>query len=137
MGIVFYSGAYDSPKNPQLLEFEPGTFPELPNALPVAICQDITVSLDASGSYSLAASEIDAGSSDADGPVSLAVSPNTFDCTHTSSNQSVTLTVTDGSSTTATCAAFVTVKSVVASCATEFEHEDVNTNVGQVHLTPR
>ena len=48
------------------------------NVDPIAICQDITVSLDASGNASITAADVDNGSNDACGIASLSVSPNAF-----------------------------------------------------------
>jgi len=77
--------------------------------LPVAVCQDITVQLDASGNASITASQIDNGSSDACGIESITVSPNTFTCANVGAN-TVTLTVTDNSGNTSICTATVTVE---------------------------
>ena len=58
--------------------------------------QNITVDLDASGSYTLTASEVDNGSV-GNCNTSLSVSPSVFDCNNIGSNE-VTLTITDSSS---------------------------------------
>ncbi|MGI2336902.1 MAG: HYR domain-containing protein, partial [Dehalogenimonas sp.] len=47
---------------------------------PTALCQNITVQLDADGEAVITASQIDNGSSDACGIASMTVSPNTFNC---------------------------------------------------------
>ena len=47
---------------------------------PDAICQDISVYLDANGAYSLSASEIDNGSSDNCAIDLISIPPSTFDC---------------------------------------------------------
>ncbi|MAD98701.1 MAG: hypothetical protein CMB99_15365 [Flavobacteriaceae bacterium] len=48
---------------------------------PVAVAQDVTVQLDASGNASITATQINNGSSDnSNGNLTYAVSPNTFDC---------------------------------------------------------
>lgn len=75
---------------------------------PTALCQNLTVNLDASGNATILASQIDNGSSDNCGIASIAVSTNTFNCTNLGSN-AVTLTVTDVNGNTATCGASVTV----------------------------
>ena len=75
---------------------------------PSAICQDITISLSATGAASITASQIDNGSSDACGILSMTVSPNTFDCSNVGGN-SVTLTVTDNNGNVSTCSSTVTV----------------------------
>ena len=92
------------------------------NITPTAICQDITVQLDAAGNASIAGTDIDNGSNDACGIASLAVSPNTFDCGNIGEN-TVTLTVTDNSGNVSTCTANVTVEDNVAPvpmCVADF-----------------
>ncbi|MEM6347869.1 MAG: HYR domain-containing protein, partial [Bacteroidota bacterium] len=86
------------------------------NVAPVANCQNITVQLDASGNASITAAQIDNGSNDACGIMSLAVSPNTFTCTEVGAN-TVTLTVTDNNNNVSTCTATVTVEDNVAPVA--------------------
>ncbi len=76
---------------------------------PVAICMDITVELDGSGNASIVASDIDDGSSDPCGPVTLSASHTTFDCGHIGDN-TVMLTVTNGNNGMATCTANVEVQ---------------------------
>ncbi|MDC8002662.1 HYR domain-containing protein [Aureisphaera galaxeae] len=76
---------------------------------PTAVCQNITLPLDANGNATLDPSQIDAGSSDFCGIASLSVSPNTFDCSNLGAN-AVTLTVTDTSGNTDTCTAIVTIE---------------------------
>jgi hypothetical protein len=81
------------------------------NVNPTAICQDITIELDATGSISIAPSEVDNGSNDACGIASLAVSPNTFDCDDiASSPNTVTLSLTDNNGNQSTCTAGVSVE---------------------------
>ncbi|MFT7155207.1 MAG: gliding motility-associated-like protein [Parvicella sp.] len=85
---------------------------------PVATCQNVTVFLDGSGNATIAAADIDNGSSDNCGSVTLSASATAFTCANVGTNN-VTLTVTDGSANTSTCIATVTVTdstSPVASC---------------------
>jgi len=85
---------------------------------PNAVCQNVTVQLDAAGSASITATDVNNGSSDNCGIQSLAVSPNTFDCDDLGAN-TVTLTVTDLSGNVSTCNATVTVEDnidPVAAC---------------------
>ena len=86
------------------------------NTAPTAICQDLTVQLDAAGDAGITASQVDNGSSDACGIASLAVSPSSFNCGNVGSN-TVTLTVTDNNSNSSTCTATVTVQDNVAPLA--------------------
>ncbi len=85
---------------------------------PTAVCKDFTVELDASGHASINASDIDGGSTDNAGPVTLSASMTSFDCSNIGDNP-VTLTVTDQAGNSSTCDATVTVKDVtppVAQC---------------------
>lgn len=83
------------------------------NNLPVALCQDITVQLDAAGNTTITGADIDNGSNAACGIASLVASPNSFDCSNVGANI-VTLTVTDNTGNTATCTSTVTVEDNVA-----------------------
>lgn len=76
---------------------------------PTAVCQNISVTpAPGTGSVTIAASQIDNGSSDNVGIASITVSPDTFTCANVGPN-TVTLTVTDTSGNVATCTATVTV----------------------------
>jgi hypothetical protein len=86
------------------------------NVPPTAVCQNISVTPSVgSGSVTIVASQIDNGSSDNAGAVSLSVNPNTFTCANVGTPVTVTLTVTDTSGNTATCTATVTVLPNVTS----------------------
>ena len=87
------------------------------NVAPIASCKNVTLALDATGNATLAASQVDNGSSDNCGTISLSVSPNTFNCTKVGNN-TVTLTVTDASGNMATCTAVVTVISTTSPAIT-------------------
>ena len=82
---------------------------------PAALCQDITIQLDANGAASITAEDIDGGSDDACN-FSLAASTTTFDCSNVGPN-TVTLTVTDASNNSSSCDATVTVQDVTAPAA--------------------
>ncbi|MFC0604488.1 LamG-like jellyroll fold domain-containing protein [Winogradskyella pulchriflava] len=86
------------------------------NVVPTAICQDITVQLDASGNASIVAADIDNGSTDNCGFVSLSASQTSFTCADIGANN-VTLTVDDGNGQTSSCVAVVTVEDNVAPTA--------------------
>ncbi|MCW5907365.1 MAG: HYR domain-containing protein [Chitinophagales bacterium] len=79
------------------------------NEAPVAVCQDITISLDGSGNASITAAQIDGGSTDNCGIASVTVSSDAFDCGDVGAN-TVTLTVTDVNGNTSICTATVTVE---------------------------
>ena len=92
------------------------------NVAPTAVCQDISIDLDASGNASIVAADIDGGSTDACGILSLSASQTAFTCADIGNN-TVTLTVTDNNGNTATCDATVTVNDVtapVANCVGNF-----------------
>ena len=61
---------------------------------PMAMCQDVTVSLDSTGNGSTSASDINNGSTDNCGVASIAIDDSTFNCSDVGT-QTVTLTVTD------------------------------------------
>ena len=105
------------------------------NVLPTAICQDITVQLDAAGNASITATDVDNGSIDNCGIASLAVSPNTFTCADVGAN-TVTLVVTDVNGNTATCTSIITVEDnvpPVAVCQDITIQLDAN---GEATITP-
>ncbi len=85
---------------------------------PTAVCNDITVVLDASGQATIVAADIDGGSNDNCGSVTVSIDPNegTFDCSNVGVN-TVTLVVTDLSGNTDSCVANVTVVDPVAPTA--------------------
>ncbi|MCB9234639.1 MAG: HYR domain-containing protein [Bacteroidia bacterium] len=86
------------------------------NVAPVALCQDVTVQLDASGNGSTTAVAVDNGSNDACGIASLSLSQTGFNCGNVGSNP-VTLTVTDNNGNISTCSANVQVEDNVAPVA--------------------
>ncbi|MEE4197601.1 MAG: hypothetical protein V2I54_08155, partial [Bacteroidales bacterium] len=87
---------------------------------PTAICKDITVALDGSGSVSITGADVDDGSTDnctAAANLTLTVAPNSFDCSDLGDNP-VILTVTDAEGNTSTCTATVTVEDNIAPSLT-------------------
>ncbi|MDP4282229.1 MAG: hypothetical protein Q8867_08785, partial [Bacteroidota bacterium] len=77
---------------------------------PVALCQNVTVFLDASGNGSTTAEAVNDGSHDACSIKSLALSKTAFTCADIATNPNpVVLTVTDNNNNVATCNASVTV----------------------------
>lgn len=90
------------------------------NVPPTAVCQNISVTPNVgTGSVTITASQVDNGSSDNAGAVSLSVSPDTFTCANVGTPVTVTLTVTDTSGNTATCTSTVTVLPNVTSTFTQ------------------
>lgn len=75
---------------------------------PDAVCQDVTIEFDAYGNASTTAEDVDNGSSDACGDVTLSIDQTEFNCTDLGAN-TITLTVTDDCGNTSTCTATVTV----------------------------
>src|SRR5439155_12256915 len=75
---------------------------------PVAVCQDFTLQLDATGHRTITPDQINNGSSDACGIASLSLTQTNFDCANIGTN-TVTLTVTDNNGNSSTCTATVTV----------------------------
>ncbi len=78
----------------------------------VVITKNITVQLNASGTASIAAADVDNGSNDACGIASMTVYPNSFTCANVGAN-TVTLTVTDVNGNVSSQTAVVTVKDEV------------------------
>ena len=93
---------------------------------PTAVCQDITVQLDASGSVTILPSAVDGGSSDQCAVGMLSLDEDTFTCDDLGPNM-VTLVVTDTSGNSSNCTAIVTVEDAfapVASC------QDISVTLG-------
>mgnify|MGYP003142610780 FL=1 len=86
------------------------------NEMPMAVCQDITIQLDASGNATIVASDVDGGSTDNCGVASISVDNDTFDCSNVGTNN-VVLSVTDVNGNVGTCTAVVTVEDVTAPTA--------------------
>ncbi|WP_417214233.1 M14 family zinc carboxypeptidase, partial [Bizionia sp.] len=80
----------------------------LDNQKPDAICQNLTLQLDANGNASITASQINNGSSDNCGIASITASQTAFTCADIGANN-VTLTVTDANGNSDTCIAVVTI----------------------------
>jgi hypothetical protein len=80
---------------------------------PTAVCQDITVQLDANGTVSITAADIDGGSFDNCGIASLNATTSSFDCGDLGPN-TVSLFVIDTNGNPAGCTATVTVVDSIA-----------------------
>ncbi len=97
------------------------------NIAPAAVCQNITVQLDANGDVSITGADVDGGSDDVCGIDTLSVSPSSFDCSNAGDN-TVTLTVTDVNGNSSICTATVTVEDNVAPTAICATGDSVVTN---------
>ncbi|NEM99753.1 gliding motility-associated C-terminal domain-containing protein, partial [Pontibacter burrus] len=75
---------------------------------PTALTKNITVKLNATGKATIAAADVDNGSSDVCGTITLTIDKTAFDCSNIGDN-TVTLTVTDASGNTASETAVVTI----------------------------
>lgn len=97
---------------PEMPATEPAATAAMDNP-PVALCKNATVVLNASGNVSISGSTVDNGSFDDMGPVTLSVSPSTFNCSLAgmvpNNFANVTLTVTDNIGQQSNCIAAVTV----------------------------
>jgi hypothetical protein len=96
---------------------------------PVAVCQDITVTLDANGNATITSAQLDGGSTDNGTIVSIVAGQTSFDCSDVG-NVSVTLTVTDDGGNVSTCDATVTVVDNINPSITCPTNVSVNTNSG-------
>jgi large repetitive protein len=88
----------------------------LDQTLPTAICKNISVNLNALGTASITAADINNNSTDNCGIASLVASKTSFDCTNLGTN-SVTLTVTDTSGNVSSCIATVTIVDAIVPVA--------------------
>ena len=81
---------------------------------PMCVAQDVTLSLDMNGEAVINISELDNGSSDACGTITLSTDPaRTYTCADVGENLSVDLVVTDDSGNTSVCGASVTVVNTI------------------------
>jgi hypothetical protein len=79
---------------------------------PVAVTQNISLNLDASGNVTITAAQIDNGSSDLCGIASIGLSKTTFNCSNVGTN-TVILTVTDVNGNVKTASAVVTINDTI------------------------
>jgi hypothetical protein len=102
------------------------------NQAPLAVCQNITLQLDANGVAAITAEDLNGGSTDnCAGTLTYTASQTAFDCSHVGAN-TIILTVTDAAGNSSTCTATVTVEdniAPVANCVAPFTIQlDVNGN---------
>jgi len=83
---------------------------------PLAVCQDVTVSLDVNGDAVLATADVDAGSSDNIGITSSNLDITNFDCSNLGLN-AVVLTLGDAAGNQSSCSSVVTVEDNLAPTA--------------------
>lgn len=102
---------------------------------PVAVCQDYEAKIGQDGQVIISGSNVDGGSSDDSGFVSLSVSPNTFDCSDIGSTITVTLTVTDPSGNTDSCTANVTVVDILGPLFDCLDDATVAFDLGETYYT--
>ncbi|WP_186826743.1 M14 family zinc carboxypeptidase, partial [Psychroserpens burtonensis] len=79
------------------------------SAAPTAVCQNIIIQLDNTGSASIVPTDVDGGSSDDIAITNYAIDIDTFDCSNVGTPVDVTLIVTDADNQTDSCIASVTV----------------------------
>jgi hypothetical protein len=90
------------------------------NVPPEALCQNVTIQLDANGDASTSTAVVDIGSNDACGIASLALSQTDFDCDEVGGNPE-TLTVTDVNGNGSVCNFTVTVEDNIKPTAVCFD----------------
>ncbi|GEQ85765.1 hypothetical protein ULMS_12730 [Patiriisocius marinistellae] len=129
--------------NGSILELQPGEFPNYHDPTfdfrfivgfvdevdPIAICQDITVQLDATGNVTILPSSIDGGTSDDSGSFTLTLDNDTFDCNNVGANM-VQLTATDAAGNSDICNATITIEDTmppIITCPEDItESADIN-----------
>ena len=100
------------------------------NEAPAAVCQNVTLSLNANGFAGISAEDIDGGSTDNCGINGLSASQTVFNCANTGAN-TVILTVTDIYGNVSTCSATVTIVDDIAPVASCPANISVNNDAGQ------
>uniref|UniRef100_UPI0035664C44 beta strand repeat-containing protein n=1 Tax=Lutibacter sp. TaxID=1925666 RepID=UPI0035664C44 len=95
---------------------------------PVAICKSITVQLNASGTVSIIAADVNNISTDNIGIVSYSIDKTTFTCSDIGPNN-VTLTVTDATGNSDTCIAVITVEDSIAPTLTAVSNQNEDLDV--------
>ncbi|MFL0354731.1 HYR domain-containing protein [Xanthomarina sp. GH4-25] len=101
---------------------------------PTIITQNITIQLDANGNATIAEDAVNNGSTDACGPLTFDTDITTFDCSHLGEN-TVVLTVTDGSDNSTTETAIVTVEDTIAPSISSAGNINTDTSNGDCSAT--
>ena len=99
------------------------------NTPPTVITQNVTVQLNAAGTATVTAAQVNNGSTDNTFIASMSVAPSSFTCANIGAN-TVTLTVTDVHGNSATNTAIVTVVDLILPTITAPANVTVNTNSG-------
>ncbi|MBL7780569.1 MAG: HYR domain-containing protein [Saprospiraceae bacterium] len=96
------------------------------NQTPVAVCQNITVTLDNTGTATITPDQLNGGSSNACVPgssLTFTASQTVFDCSDIGENPVILLTVNDPCGNVGTCTAIVTVLEGPGACQAEYDVE--------------
>ena len=83
------------------------------NENPNALCQAVTIQLDATGNTSVTAAQVDNVSTDNCGIASMTLSQSSFTCANVGANP-IVMTVTDVNGNSSTCLSIVTVQDIIA-----------------------
>ncbi|WP_051285364.1 M36 family metallopeptidase [Aequorivita capsosiphonis] len=103
--------------------------------LPAAVCQNISVQLDASGNASITVAEVENGSTDNCAIDSMSISSDSFTCDDLGDND-ITLTITDVNGNSATCVAVVTVEDTIAPDLTCPVDQTQDPGAGNLYVVP-
>jgi hypothetical protein len=101
---------------------------------PTVICQNLTIYLDANGDASIVAADIDGGSTDNCGNVTLGISLSNFTCSDIGTNN-VILTATDENSNSDNCSSIVTVLDTISPTPNTATLADLNSTCKITSLT--
>ena len=104
------------------------------NIIPNVITQDITIQLDVNGNATIADNTVDNGSTDACGPLTFSIDTTVFSC-NTLGDNTVMLTVTDGSGNQDTASAIVTVEDILIPTIIAADDINADTSNGKCDTT--
>ncbi len=83
------------------------------NENPSALCQSVSIQLDATGNTSVTTAQVDNGSADNCGIATMTLSQSAFTCANVGANP-IVMTVTDVNGNSSTCLSVVTVQDIIA-----------------------